>query len=142
MASSLFSIMTSLAPNLLVNIWRTIGCLGFVLLFYLSLTPQPPEIPIEQGDKLGHALAYAVLMFWWAQLMRRPTERAVLAAVLLAVGIGIEFLQRWTGWRTFDYYDMLAHAVGIAGGWLLAWPRTPDLIAWFGRSRAGPGSRA
>ena len=124
--------MKWLSPSLVLRIWRAIGWFGVALLLYLSLTPRPPEIPIEQGDKLGHGLAYAVLMFWWAALIEKSNQRRWLAASLLALGIGIEFAQGWTGWRTFDYYDMLADAVGIAVGWLVASPRTPDLLALLG----------
>lgn len=123
------------SPVYLRRAWVSIGWLGVVLLFYLSLTPQPPEIPMEQGDKLGHGLAYAVLAYWWATLFPGLARRVLLAAVLLAVGIGIEFLQRWTGYRTFDYYDMLADAVGIAIGWLAACPRTPDVLQWLSGGR-------
>jgi VanZ family protein len=124
-----------LSPVFLRRAWVAIGWLGVVLLFYLCLTPQPPEIPMEQGDKLGHALAYVVLTYWWVTLFPETGRRVLIAAILLAVGIGIEFLQRWTGYRTFDYYDMLADAVGIAIGWLAACPRTPDVLQWLSGGR-------
>src|SRR4029079_4971886 len=121
-----FILATDMLSNTLLHrLWVGIGWFGVVLLIYLPLTPQPREIPIEQGDKFGHAFAYATLMYWWAQLLRAARERMGLAAALLARGISIEYVQGWTGWRTFDYYDMLADAVGIALGWLAAPPRTP-----------------
>ena len=125
--------MKSLSPLLLQRVWHGVGWFGIVLLLYLSLTPQPPEIPVEQGDKIGHSLAYAVLMFWWAQLLVRAGERRRLALALIALGIAIEYVQRWTGWRTFDYFDMLADVVGVTIGWLLAVPRTPSVLALVGR---------
>ena len=36
------------------------------------------------------------------------------------MGIGIEFLQRMTGYRTFDVYDMAANATGVLLGWAAA----------------------
>ena|SRR5690349_19241761 len=129
--------MPLLAPRLLLRIWYAVGWFGFALLIYLSLTPHPIDIPMENGDKLGHASAYAVLTFWWLQLMHTWKQRILFAVALLMLGIAIEYVQRWTGYRTFDYYDMLADVVGIAAGWLLAWPRTPDLLSWLG----GPGLR-
>ena len=125
--------MKSLSPLLLRRFWQGIGWFGIVLLLYLSLTPQPPEIPVEEGDKIGHSLAYAVLMFWWAQLLVSAPERRWLATALIALGIAIEYVQGWTGWRTFDYFDMLADVIGVAIGWLLAVPRTPSVLALVGR---------
>src|SRR5450631_660508 len=107
--------------------WRGVGWFGVALLLYLSLTPNPPEIPLEQGDKLGHALAYAVLMYWWAQLLVTTRQRLWLAVALVGLGIALEYVQGWTGWRTFDYFDMLADAVGVAIGWVLA-AVTPNLL--------------
>lgn len=128
-----------LSNTLLHRLWVGIGWFGVVLLLYLSLTPQPPEIPIDQGDKFGHAFAYAMLTYWWAQLLHAGRQRIRLAAALLALGIAIEYVQGWTGWRSFDYYDMLADALGIAIGWLTAPPRTPDLLALLGaRARRSP----
>jgi VanZ family protein len=129
--------MPLLAPRLLLRSWYAIGWFGLVLLVYLSLTPQPVDIPVENGDKVGHAAAYAVLTFWWLQLMDSLKRRMLFVAALLALGIAIEYIQRWTGYRTFDYYDMLADAAGIAVGWLIASPRTPNLLSWLG----GPGLR-
>lgn len=126
--------MKSLSPTLLRRFWHGIGWFGVVLLIYLSVTPQPPEIPVEEGDKIGHVAAYATLMFWWAQLLVTAPQRRRVAAALIALGIALEYVQGWTGWRSFDYFDMLADAFGVALGWLLACPRTPDLLALVGRS--------
>ena len=124
-----------MSPSLLRRCWQAVGWFGIGLLIYLSLTPQPPEIPVEQGDKIGHSLAYATLMLWWAQLLPNAPQRRWLAAALIGLGIALEYVQGWTGWRTFDYFDMLADAIGVALGWLAAYPRTPDLLALAGRSR-------
>ena len=132
--------MKSLSPVLLRRCWIAIGWFGVALLLYLSLMPGPPEIPVEQGDKLGHILAYATLTYWWAQLLVTSPQRLRLAAALLALGIAIEFVQGWTGWRTFDFYDMLADATGIAIGWAVAWPRTRDWLVFFGYARSRPGT--
>ena len=119
--------------SLLPRFWRGIGWFGVALLIYLSLAPMPVEIPIEHGDKLGHALAYAVLMCWWAQLLTTPRQRVWLALGLIGLGIAIEYAQGWTGWRNFDYFDMLVNAVGVMLGWALAAP-TPNLLTLAGRT--------
>ena len=84
------------------------------------MTPSPPTIDIEQGDKLGHSLAYAGTMFWFALLYSRRAVRAGYAAGLIAMGIALEFVQRGLGYRSFELLDMLADVVGVAVGWGIA----------------------
>jgi VanZ family protein len=84
---------------------------------WLSLTPSPPSIDVEQGDKLEHLAAYGVLMFWFCQLYPRRLTRLAYAAGFCAMGVALEFLQGMTDYRTFDVNDMIANAAGV----LLAW---------------------
>jgi len=79
--------------------------------------PKPPTIDVAQGDKLGHFAAYGLLMFLFCQIYVR---RLAFALAFIAMGVGLEFLQGMTGYRTFDVFDMLANAVGVALGWLVA----------------------
>ncbi len=81
---------------------------------WLSLTPSPPQVPLESGDKLGHFAAYGVLMLWFAQLHAR---RLPWAAGFLAMGIGLEFVQAGLGYRTLEVLDMAANAAGVLAGW-------------------------
>jgi VanZ family protein len=69
---------------------------------------------MEGGDKLGHLAGYALLMFWFAQLYAR---RAVWAAGFIAMGIMLELLQGWLGYRSLEGYDMLANTGGVLLGW-------------------------
>lgn len=98
--------------------WRVIAWLAIVVVVILSLIPQPLEIPVTEGDKWGHAAAYAALMMWFVQLYERPAH-VCLGWGLLALGIGLECAQSLTPYRMFDYYDMLADGVGVLIGWLL-----------------------
>ena len=120
-----------LSEEAIGRIWIGVGWFGVALLIYLSLTPTPPEIPIEQGDKIGHIAAYGVLMLWWAQLYLLP-RRAWIASGLLALGVALEFVQGWTGYRSFEVADMGADLAGILLGWILAPPRLPN---WFALSK-------
>jgi VanZ family protein len=106
-----------------------IGLLGVIVVAVGSLIPSPPDlIPLENGDKGEHVLAYGGLMFWFAQIYVRHPRRALVVALLLAMGIGLEYVQGWTGWRDFSYGDMVADGVGVALGWLLAPPRTRNWL--------------
>ena len=81
--------------------------------------PKPPTIDVDQGDKLGHFAAYGLLMFLFCQIYAQGKTRAIYALGFVAMGVALEFLQGMTGYRTFDVFDMLANAVGVALGWLV-----------------------
>ena len=98
--------------------WRMIAWLASGVGGSLSLIPQPLERPVTEGDKGGHAAAYAARMLWFVQLYERPAH-ARLGWGLLALGIGLECAQGLTPYRMFDYYDMRADGVGVLIGWLL-----------------------
>lgn len=105
---------------MLRNIWLACGWLGVIVVFYLSLTPHPPEpLAFNGADKLEHALAYGSLALWFCQIYVDKARVRVLLS-LVAMGIGIEYLQRMTGYRQFDYFDMLANTIGVMIGWGLA----------------------
>lgn len=75
---------------------------------------------ITAGDKLGHLLAYGLLMFWFAQVYFSTKARAAHAALFLAMGIGLEVLQGMSGTRQYDVVDMLANTAGVGCGWMAA----------------------
>ena len=112
------------------TLWLTVGWFGVGLTIYLSLTPYAPDIGVEQGDKMAHLFAYGTLMLWFAQLYANRGQRRMVAALLAALGVMLEFVQGQTGWREFSYVDMIADAAGVCLGWLLAPPRLPSLIGF------------
>ena len=101
-------------------LWLAIGYALVALIVFLSLTPRPPTLELEQGDKLGHLLAYGTLMFWFCQLYATRRSRIAHALAFAAMGVALEFAQRATGYRSFEYLDMLANATGVALGWAAA----------------------
>jgi VanZ family protein len=100
--------------------WALVG-----VILWLSLTPQPPHVDFESSDKVGHFIAYGSVMFWFCQIYRGTRSRIAYAAGFIAMGIAIEFLQRATGYRSFEVMDMVADAIGVLLGWAaaLALPR-------------------
>ena len=94
----------------------------------LSLVSLPVSPPQAQSDKVGHVIAYAVVMFWFCQLYTTCKARFFLSVALIGMGCGLEFVQHLVG-RSFEYQDMLANAAGIAAGWAAAPRRTPNLLA-------------
>jgi VanZ family protein len=110
------------------RLWLALGWTLILLVTYLSLTPAPIELPLEEGDKFSHILAYLVLMSWFANLYETRAQRIGFALGFIVLGVALEFLQRWTGYRSFQVTDMAASAVGVALGWMLAPPRTPHYL--------------
>ena len=108
----------------LMRRWRPYGIsLGWLLaatIIWLSVTPEPVQIDIEQGDKLGHFAAYGSLMFWFCLLYRRRKVRIAYAVLWIAMGVGLEFVQGQLGYRTYDVGDMLANSIGVLIGWAAA----------------------
>ena len=84
---------------------------------WLSLTPSPPQVDFEQSDKLGHFLAYGLLMGWFCLLYIQEKTRMLYGIAFVAMGIGLEFVQGWLGYRTFEVYDMVANTIGVLLGW-------------------------
>lgn len=119
--------------------WLALGWAGVAAIVYLSLMPNPPELGVEQGDKLEHVAAYGCLMFWFAQVFVARSSRWTVALALVALGVALEFAQRATGYRMFSVADMAADALGVLVGVWLAPPRTPSLLdlaqRWLGATR-------
>ena len=98
-------------------IWRAIGWILVGVVVWLSLTPQPPQLPSFLGwDKAQHILAYAVLMYWFWLCYQHHWRWPVF---FVALGIGLEILQGMGGLRSFDPYDMLANTIGVGIGLFL-----------------------
>ena len=101
-------------------LWVAIGWALVAAIVWLSLTPSPMEIRVEQGDKLGHFAAYGTLMFWFCQLYARRDVRAAYAGGFALMGVVLEFAQGALGYRTFEGFDMIANALGVLLGWAVA----------------------
>lgn len=112
--------MSDVASLRLTKLWLLIGWVLILLVFALSLLPIEFELAGKGSDKLSHCMAYGTLMFWFSMLNPALARQLALALAFAAMGIGIEFLQRLTGYRTFEVADMIANSVGVLGGWGVA----------------------
>ncbi|MBA2351084.1 MAG: VanZ family protein [Burkholderiales bacterium] len=116
------------------KLWLALGWLLVGVVVYASLTSSTPEtLPFDDADKFGHLLAYAVLMGWFCQLFWSISDRLKLAAAFAVMGISLEFAQALTGYRSFDYADMLANVLGVAGGWMAIKTRLRYSLSAFDR---------
>lgn len=99
--------------------WLGGGWLLVTLVSVLSLMPNPPEpFSFSYVDKVEHGMAYAALSLWFCQLYLGAHQRVVVA--LIAMGVLIEILQGLSGYRYFEYADMLANSTGVLLGFLWA----------------------
>jgi VanZ family protein len=104
-----------------LRFWRLLGWLAVGGVIYLSLTPLLPDfkLSVPAQDKFEHFIAYALLAWWLSQAYPLRLH-GLLGFFLVALGIILEVLQGFTGYRDFEYADMLADTLGVVGGYLLA----------------------
>lgn len=98
-------------------IWMLCGWLLVISVIYLSLTPTPPQTMAGFSDKIGHFLAYALLMAWWHQIDHNACR---LALLFVLMGLLMEILQGIGGIRHADIFDMTANTLGVGSGWFMA----------------------
>ena len=108
----------------LASAWLLVG-----VVVYLSLARIDVDISADDGDKVGHVFAYAAMTFWFMQVYVALGARCAIAVALVVLGVVLEFLQGHTGYRTFDYADMIANAAGVAAAWIASPPRTPSVVS-------------
>ncbi|MGB0128390.1 MAG: hypothetical protein WBP72_12190, partial [Rhodocyclaceae bacterium] len=76
--------------------WRACGWGLIALVVLLSLTPAPLDLPGAEGDKVGHLLAYAALMQWFAWLYSSRRGRGTCALGFVVLGVALEYAQGLT----------------------------------------------
>lgn len=104
--------------------WLSIGLVLTALTVSASFMPNfSPPIYFEGMDKVGHFFAYMVVTFWFSQIYRRNDLRWAIGLVLVALGMGLEYLQLMTGSHIFEYADILANTAGVLCALLLAQTR-------------------
>ena len=94
---------------------RQVFFASVVAVLVMSLAPTGVQLPTTGWDKTNHLAGFATLAILgsWAYGNRTAT----VMAALLAFGALIEVLQSFTSYRTAEWGDLLADALGIAIGW-------------------------
>lgn len=94
---------------------------ALVLMFWLGLTPLKslPGPDFELADKVWHAIAFGGLAGLLSRALvyfGRAALRAAREASLVSVTLGalLEVLQSFTRYRSADWADLLADALGVA----------------------------
>lgn len=110
-------------------LWAAAWAGLLLLVVVLSLAPPPPSPDVPQGDKWQHLLVYAGLAAVAVQLFRPGRPLMVAAAVVVALGAGLELAQGMlTDDRMMDARDALANTVGVALGLLTSRTRARDAL--------------
>ena len=127
--------MESVYPHLrFEKLWLTLGWSLIIIVILLSLSPSPPSV-IQSAlfnDKLGHSIAYFVLMAWFAQIYHTPQQRLVYMTSFLLLGGLLEILQALSGeTRQGDWADMLANSIGVLLAWQLIKNRFACLFVYL-----------
>ena len=127
--------------SLFVRFWKLAGWIWVGLVVSFTVGPRLPttviiineagkidfysgeevrvERPWVRATSLGHISAYALLMWWFAQLRHRKQYLRV-AVLFLLMGAGLELLQGVIPHRSSSATDMMANFGGTIFGWLLA----------------------
>ncbi len=114
------------------RLWISVGVLLLLAVAVSSIITIPAPIKaIMLHDKVAHTLAYAGLMGWFSQIYRHDLTRLILALGLVAMGVGIEFIQGMTTTRQFDVLDMVANTSGVILAWALAYTWVGGILAWI-----------
>ncbi|MCZ6780956.1 MAG: VanZ family protein [Nitrospirae bacterium] len=106
------------------------------LIFYLSSLSYPedylPSLLEDLGDKVLHAIEYAVLGILWYRAFRHAAgtwaaHHSLLLAIIASVGYGVtdELHQAFVPTREADAWDLLFDGLGSAMA-ALVWQRTVE----------------
>jgi len=107
------------------KLWRlaSFAGLGVVLTGTLIpphwLWPDDPRSAFSVSDKWLHGMTFAFLAVWFSGQYARSSYWRI-ALGLIAFGLLIEVLQRAVSYRSAESGDMLADAIGIGAGLLIA----------------------
>jgi len=107
------------------RVWQGIAWTLVALVVWLSLTPSPPQLQV--WDKAQHFAAYGGMALWFGSAFR-PT--LLWPFILMALGVALEVLQDVGGYRTLEGMDMVANALGVVFGFLLAATPAGSWMAW------------
>lgn len=96
-----------------MNKLKISAILFFLTITILSLLPPKSGIEMPTNDKIGHALAYAVLTLNSLLLFKKFNRNAIIMiSCILGYGILIEFIQGFIG-RESSFNDFLANTIGV-----------------------------
>jgi VanZ family protein len=87
-------------------------------LLVLSLIKVPEyKVSVTHLDKWQHCFAYFVLSISWLIVFYKKKKKRFIVVCCILLGVIIEILQNTlTSYRTGDFYDVIANAIGVLLG--------------------------
>ena len=121
--------MSSVKPLRRPRLWLGLWALAIIALIVVCLIPLDglPPLP-DNSDKVEHLLGYFLLSAAAVQLFYGRRALSLSAVGLIALGIGIEFAQGFTAYRSPDPADALANTCGVLLGMTTALTPWRDLL--------------
>lgn len=101
------------------RIWQALGLFWTGVIVIGCFTPGQPAVGLVGFDKLLHAAAFCGLALWFGSIYRRKRHLWVVL-LLAALGLGIEYAQQLTEFRSGERLDFAADLLGILLGITLA----------------------
>ena len=103
--------------------WQRLTAAYAVLVFVVSVIPVAPNLAPGHLDKVAHLCEYLLLAWLLVQVFRlrqqpHPFRRAWWWAT--AYGAALELVQALVPWRSAEWADALANALGAAAGIFIA----------------------
>lgn len=102
------------------SVWYSLFVATVLGVSCLSLLPSSELPAVSVSDKVAHLAAYLLLGALGCHVSGSGIARFVVAAFLIALGIGLEFAQTLVPGRTTETLDALFNVIGVGGGIALA----------------------
>ncbi len=91
-----------------------IGLIYITAIFYFSLRQSNSgPIPFQHFDKIIHFFAYATLGLYYQSIIK---NNFITIIIFIVMGISIEILQFFSGYRYFEILDIMANSLGVITG--------------------------
>ncbi len=111
--------------------WLFIGVIQILVTFYLCLRQTIASgQEVEHLDKLFHFSTYLLLTFYQVNI-HGPKQKYKIFLFFMLLGSLIEVLQFFTGYRSFDLYDILANSLGSAYAIIFSIAFQINILAWL-----------
>ncbi len=105
-------------------LWWAVSGGYAALIALLALLPPAPGISVGRLDKLAHLCEYAIFAWCLRHAARlsafsRPKSRLLSLSLAVSYGLLLEGVQGWLGYRSAEWGDAAANAIGAAlGTWI------------------------
>ena len=110
-----------LAAAQATRVWKVVLLVLIGVVCWLTLTPKPPPAIDFGWDKLNHVMGFMALGFFACLSYPDSARRRIVAlGAMVVLGGVIEILQLYVPGRSSEWGDLLADAIGVGAGAIVA----------------------